>query len=168
MKQFNFEVDAQRYQYEGPSKKHIQANSQSSNIPIGGYGMNGYTGGLVRKALTDAYGQPMRQLYDRLYHKRDFAYTLEQMNLRRSILSKIPPKGARSNLQNLPPSGTMIKQWPMCNCGAMRPNGILSRPHLHDCATSMTGFSKYVTNNPNNGPSRNQDSVGPVYAAYTE
>ena len=53
------------------------ANAQTSNIPIGGYAMNGYAGGLVRKALTDAYGQPMRELYDRLYHKRDFAYTLE-------------------------------------------------------------------------------------------
>lgn len=85
------------------------ANAQTSNIPIGGYAMNGYAGGLVRKALTDAYGQPMRELYDRLYHKRDFAYTLEQLQLRRSIMSKIPAKNGRSNLQNMPPSGVMIK-----------------------------------------------------------
>jgi hypothetical protein len=49
-------VDAKRYQFEGPSKKNIMANAQTSNIPIGGYAMNGYAGGLVRKALTDAYG----------------------------------------------------------------------------------------------------------------
>jgi hypothetical protein len=55
-RQFNFEVDAKRYQFEGPSKKNIMANAQTSNIPIGGYAMNGYAGGLVRKALTDAYG----------------------------------------------------------------------------------------------------------------
>jgi hypothetical protein len=120
----------------------------------------------------------MRELYDRLYHKRDFAYTLEQLQLRRSILSKIPSKnGGRSNLQNLPPSGTMIKQWPVCNCGAMRHNGILSRPHLHDCATSLSGFSKFVANNPNNGP-LNKNSTGgysnkvydetPVFGSNTE
>jgi hypothetical protein len=58
------------------------ANSQSANIPLGYYySSGGYTEerpiSLVKRALAQAYGEPMRDLYDRLYHKRDYAYTLE-------------------------------------------------------------------------------------------
>jgi hypothetical protein len=41
---------------------------------------------MVKRALENAYGSPMAELYDRLYHRRKFAYTLEQLNTRKAIV----------------------------------------------------------------------------------
>ena len=64
-------------------------------------------------------------------------------------------------------SPNFYKNWPVCNCGAILSNGSLGRPHLRDCATTMTGFSKFVQGSPyamNTQISRNLTGPGNYFS----